>query len=92
LQSVPARYSHCSTALGRPALGIKIVLKLKAPATPAVIANAHTIEASRKSRGTLYLSRPNSDRAGVNMNGIEFAETMSIVVRLLVCGPSARSM
>ena len=48
-----------SVKLGRPAKGIKIVLKLKAPATPAAIANAHAIEASRKSRGTLYLSRPN---------------------------------
>ncbi|MGC2221067.1 MAG: hypothetical protein WA624_01170 [Methylocella sp.] len=84
--------SREQTKLGRPALGIKIVLKLKALATPAAIANAHTIEASRKSRGTLYLSRPNRDCAGVNMNGIAFAETMSIVMRLLVCGPSARSM
>jgi len=58
------------TKLGRPAVGIKIVLKLKAPATPAAIANAHTIEASRKSRGTLCLSRPNRDCAGVNMSGI----------------------
>jgi hypothetical protein len=43
---------------------------MKAPATPAAIANAHTIEASRKSRGTLCLSRPNRDCAGANMNGI----------------------
>jgi hypothetical protein len=56
------------TKLGRPALGKTIVLKLKAPATPAAIANAHTIEASSKSRGTLYLSRPNRDCAGVNIS------------------------
>lgn len=58
------------TKLGRPALGIKIVLKQKAPTTPAAIANAHAIEASRKSRGSLYLTRPNRDCAGVSMNAI----------------------
>jgi len=58
------------TKLGRPALGKRIVLELKALATPAAIANAPMIEASRKSRGTLYLSRPNRDCAGVNMSCI----------------------
>jgi hypothetical protein len=74
---------------GQTALLARLVcnqLKQKPPAMQAAIANAHAIEASRKSRGSLYPARPNRDCAEVNINDTDFAESIiSIVMRRPVC-------
>jgi hypothetical protein len=51
-------------------MGLKVGSSANAPAVQTAIVSAHAIEASRKSRGTLDLSRQNCDCAEVNMNGI----------------------